>query len=139
MTEKFEMSMMGELKFFLGFEVKQRREGTFINQAKYTQDMLKRFKLEDVKPAKTPIPTKCQLDIDPNGKAVDQKVYHSIIGSLLYLCASRPDIMLRVGICAQFQAAPKEITMWRSSQSFDIWLIRQTLAHGTPKALHLIS
>ena len=88
MTSKFEMSSMGELKFFLGFEVKQRREGTFINQSKYTQDMLKRFKLSDVKPASTPMPTKCQLDIDPNGKAVDQKVYRSMIGSLLYLCAS---------------------------------------------------
>ena len=50
MTSKFEMSSMGELKFFLGFKVKQRREGTFINQSKYTQDMLKRFKLSDVKP-----------------------------------------------------------------------------------------
>jgi hypothetical protein len=99
---------MGQLKFFLRFEVKQRREGTFINQAKYTQDMLKRFKLDDVKSAKTPMPTKCQLDIDPYGKAVDQKVYHSMIGSLLYLCASRPDIMLSVGMCARFQAAPKE-------------------------------
>ena len=54
------------------------------------------------------MPTKCQLDLDPNGKVVDQKVYHSMIGSLLYLCASRPDIMLSVGICARFQAAPKE-------------------------------
>ena len=83
MTQKFEMSMMGELKFFLGFEVKQTREGTFINQAKYTQDMLKRFKLSDVKPASTPMSVKCKLDIDPNGKAVDQKVYRSMIGSLL--------------------------------------------------------
>ena len=99
MTSKFEMSSMGELKFFLGFEVKQRREGTFINQSKYTQDMLKRFKLSDVKPASTPMPTKCQLDIDPNGKAVDQKVYRSMIGSLLYLCASRPDIMLCGNMC----------------------------------------
>ena len=81
MTSKFEMSSMGELKFFLGFEVKQRREVTFINQAKYTQDMLKRFKLSDVKPVSTPMPVKFQLDIDPNGKAVDQKVYCSMIGS----------------------------------------------------------
>ena len=93
---------------FLGFEVKQRRDGTFINQAKYTQHMLKRFKLSDVKPASTPMPVKFQLDIDPNDKAVDQKVYRSMIGSLLYLCASRPDIMLSMGICARFQAAPKE-------------------------------
>ena len=66
MTSKFKMSSMGELKLFLGFEIKQRREGTFINQA-----MLKRIKLSDVKPASTPMPIKCQLDIDPNGKAVD--------------------------------------------------------------------
>ena len=108
MTENFEMSMMGELKFFLGCEIKQGREGTFIKQGKYTQYMLKRFELEDVKPVKFPMPTKCKLDSDPNGKAVDQKVYRSMIGSLLYLCASRPDIMLSVGICAWFQAAPKE-------------------------------
>ena len=108
MTSKFKMSMMGELKFLHGFEIKQRREGIFINQAKYTQDMLKRFKLSDVKPASTPMPVKCQLDIDPSGKAVDQKVYRSMIGSLLYLCASRLGIMLSVGICARFQASPKE-------------------------------
>lgn len=108
MTEKFEMSMMGELKFFLGFEIKQGLEGTFIQQAKCTQDMLKQFKLEDVKPVKFPMPTRCKLDSGPNGKAVDQKVHRSMIGSLLYLCASRPDIMLSVGICARFQSAPKE-------------------------------
>ena len=95
--------------------------------------MLKRFKLDDVKPAKTPMPTKCQLDIDLNGKAVDQKVYHSMIGYLLYLCASRPDIMLSVGICARFQTSLRKATLWRSSESFDIWLIPQTLAYGTPK------
>jgi hypothetical protein len=108
MTDEFEISMMGELKFFLGFEVKQYREGTFINQAKYTQYMLKKFVLDKVKGAKTPMPTKFYLDLDPNGKEVDQKVYRSMIGSLLYLCASRPDIMLSVGICARYQAAPKE-------------------------------
>ena len=70
--------------------------------------MVKRFKLSDVKPASTPMPVKCQLDIDPNGKVVDQKVYRSMIGFLLYLCASRLYIMLSVGICARFKAAPKE-------------------------------
>jgi hypothetical protein len=100
--------MMKELEFFLGFKIKQLRGGTFINQAKYTQDMLKRFRMDDVKGAKTPMPTTGQLELDPNGKAVDQKVYHSMIGSLLYLCASRPDIMLSVGMCAIFQSVPKE-------------------------------
>jgi hypothetical protein len=61
-----------------------------------------------VKGAKTPMPTKVNLDLDSNGKDVDQKLYHSTIGSLLYLCASRPDIMLSVGVCACFQTAPKE-------------------------------
>ena len=65
MTENFEMSMMGELKFFLEFEVKQRREGTFINQAKYTQDILKRFKLDDVRPVKFPIPPNASLIVIP--------------------------------------------------------------------------
>jgi hypothetical protein len=109
MTDKFEMSMMGELKFFLSFEVRQLREGTFINQAKYTQDMLKKFKMDSrVKGAKNPMPTKVTLDLDPNGKEVDQKLYRFMIGSLLYLCASRSDIMLNVGMCARYQAAPKE-------------------------------
>jgi hypothetical protein len=108
MTDKFEMSMMGELEFFLGFEVKQLKGGTFVNQAKYTQDMLKRFEMIGVNGAKIPMPTKVNLDLDPNGKDVDQKLYRSMIGSLLYLCASRPDIMLSVRVCACFQAAPKE-------------------------------
>ena len=108
MTDKFEMSMMGELEYFLGFEVKQLSRGTFINQAKYTQNMLKRFKLDEVNGAKNPMPLKCQLDLDPNGKEVDQREYRSMIGSLLYLCASRTDIILSVGMCSRFQSAPKE-------------------------------
>ena len=102
MTDKFEMSMMGELEYFLGFEINQYQEGTFIKQAKYTQDMLKRFKMHDAKPMKTPMST--TLDLKPNldGKEVDQKVYRSMIGSLLYLCLSRPDITYSVGKCARF-------------------------------------
>ncbi|KAK1694085.1 hypothetical protein QYE76_010782, partial [Lolium multiflorum] len=73
MTDRFEMSMMGEMKFFLGFEIKQLREGTFINQAKYLQDMLKRFKMTELKGVATPMVTKCHLALDPNGKEVDQK------------------------------------------------------------------
>ncbi|KAK1615369.1 hypothetical protein QYE76_020886 [Lolium multiflorum] len=73
MTDRFEMSMMGEMKFFLGFEIKQLRGGTFINQAKYLQDMLKRFKMTELKGVATPMVTKCHLALDPNGKEVDQK------------------------------------------------------------------
>jgi hypothetical protein len=108
MVQKFEMSMMGELKYFLGFQVKQLQEGTFISQTKYTQDILTKFGMKDAKPIKTPMGTNGHLNLDTGGKSVDQKVYRSMIGSLLYLCASRPDIMLFVCMCARFQADPKE-------------------------------
>jgi len=108
MTKRFEMSMMGELMFFLRFQVKQLKEGSFICQTKYTRDILKKFDMANAKPIETPMPTNGHLDLDKDGKAIDQKVYHSMIGSLLYLCASRPDIMLSVCMCARFQANPKE-------------------------------
>jgi hypothetical protein len=94
MTKRLEMSMMGELKFFLGFQVKQMKEGTFICQTKYTQDMLKKFDMVNAKPIKTPMPSNGHLDLDEEGAPVETKVYRSMIGSLLYLCASRPDIMV---------------------------------------------
>jgi hypothetical protein len=99
--------MMGELNYFLGFQVKQLKEGT-ISQTKYTQDLLKRFGMKDAKPAKTPMRTDGHLDLNKGRKSVDQKAYHSMIGSLLYLCASRLDIMLSVCMCARFQSDPKE-------------------------------
>jgi hypothetical protein len=108
MMQKFEMSMMGELNYFLGFQVKQLKEGTFISQMKYTQYLLKRFGMKDAKPAKTPMGTNKHLDLNKGGKSVDQKTYQSMIGSLLYLCASRPDIMLSACMCARFQSDPKE-------------------------------
>jgi hypothetical protein len=109
MIQKFEMSMMGELKYFLGFQIKQLQEGTFISQTKYIQDILKKIGMKDGKPIKTPMGTNGHLDLDTGGKFIDQKVYWSMIGSLLYLCASRPDIMLSVCMCARFQADPKEV------------------------------
>jgi hypothetical protein len=83
MMQKFEMSMMDELNYFLGFQVKQLKEGTFISQTKYTQDLLKRFGMKDTKPAKTPMGTDGHLDLNKKGKFVDQKAYRSMIGSLL--------------------------------------------------------
>jgi hypothetical protein len=109
MIQKFEISMMGELKYFIGFQIKQLQEGTFINQTKYIQDILKKFGMKNAKPIKTPIGTNGYLDLDAIGKSVDQKVYRSMIGSLLCLCASRPDIMLSVCMCARIQANPKEV------------------------------
>jgi hypothetical protein len=102
MTQKFEMSMMGELTYFLEFQIKQLKEGTFLFQTKFIEDILKKFGMKDAKPAKTPMGTDGHLDLNVGGKSVDQKVYRSMIGSLLYLSTSRPDIMLSVCICARF-------------------------------------
>jgi hypothetical protein len=97
------------LKYFLGFQIKQLQDGTFISQTKYIQDILKKFGMKDGKPIKTPMGTNGHLDLDTGGKSVYQKVYRSMIGFLLYLCASPPNIMLSVCMCARFQANPKEI------------------------------
>jgi hypothetical protein len=99
---------MGELTYFLRFQVRQLKEGTFLSQTKYTQDLLKRFGMKDAKPTKTLMGTDGHVDLNKGGKSIDQKAYRSMIGSLLYLCASRPDIMLSVCMCARFQSDPKE-------------------------------
>ena len=83
MTQKFKMSMMGEWNYFRRFQVKQLKDGTFISQTKYTQDLLKRFGMKDAKPAKTPMGTDGHTDLNKGGKSVDQKAYRSMIGSLL--------------------------------------------------------
>jgi hypothetical protein len=88
MIQKFEMSMMGELKYFLGFQIKQLQEGTFISKTKYIQDILKKYGMNNAKPIKTPMGTNGHLDLDTGGISVDQKLSRSMIGSLLYLCAS---------------------------------------------------
>jgi hypothetical protein len=89
MSRKFEMSMMGELQFFLGPQIKQSKEETFVHQAKYTKDIVKKFKMEDSKAIATPMSTTTALDADEEGEHVDQKEYQSMIGSLVYLTATR--------------------------------------------------
>jgi hypothetical protein len=74
MIQKFEMSMMEELKYFLRFQIKQLQEGTFISQTKYIQDILKKFGMKNGKPIKTPMGTNGHLNLDTGGKSVDQKV-----------------------------------------------------------------
>ena len=108
MHSEFEMSMMEELNFFLGLQIKQLKEGTFINQAKYIRDLLKRFNMEEAKTMKTPMSSSIKLDKDEKGKSIGSTMYRGMIGSLLYLTASRPDIMYSVCLCARFQSCPKE-------------------------------
>ncbi|XP_059635284.1 uncharacterized protein LOC132277441, partial [Cornus florida] len=108
MQNEFEMSMMGELTFFLGLQIKQTLDGIFVCQSKYVKDLLKKFGLEEVKHAHTPMSSSLKLDKDEKGTDVDIKKYRGMIGSLLYLTASRPDIMFSVCLCARFQSCPKE-------------------------------
>jgi hypothetical protein len=75
MSREFEMSMMGELQFFLGLQMKQSKEGTFVHQAKYTQDIVRKFKMEDSKPMMTPMSMTTALNADEEGEHVDQKEY----------------------------------------------------------------
>ncbi|GKE59902.1 retrovirus-related pol polyprotein from transposon TNT 1-94 [Tanacetum coccineum] len=107
MHDKFEMSMMGELNFFLGLQIKQLDDGVLFNQSKYIKELLKKFGLEDSKPIKTPMSTETKLTRDEEGGSVDNTKYRGMIGSLLYLIASRPDIMFSVFLCARFQEDPK--------------------------------
>ncbi|HEY1871458.1 MAG TPA: reverse transcriptase domain-containing protein, partial [Chitinophagaceae bacterium] len=106
MANKFEMSMLDKLSFFLGLQVKQLENGIFMSQTKYINDMLKRFKMQDLKIMSTPMRT--LLDADEDGEPFDITLYRSMVGSLMYLTASRPDITLAVTVCARFQSNPKK-------------------------------
>ncbi|GJR93978.1 retrovirus-related pol polyprotein from transposon TNT 1-94 [Tanacetum coccineum] len=107
MHDEFEMSMMGELNLFLGLQIKQMEDGIFFNQSKYIKEMLKKFGLEDSKPMKTPMSSDTKLTKNEECESVDSTKYRAMIGSLLYLTTSRPNIMFSVYLCARFQEAPK--------------------------------
>ncbi|GJZ00453.1 uncharacterized mitochondrial protein-like protein [Tanacetum coccineum] len=107
MHEKFQMSSMRELIFFLGLQVKQKKDGIFINQDKYVAEILKKFRFTEVKTASTPIETQKPLLKDEDGEEVDVHMYRSMIGSLMYLTSSRPNIMFAVCVCTRYQVNPK--------------------------------
>jgi hypothetical protein len=107
MRREFEMIMMGELQFFLGLQIKQSKEGTFVHQTKYTKDIVRKFKMGDSKAMATHMSTTIALDADEEGEHMEQKEYRSMIRSLLYLTATRPDIQFSVCLCAHFQASPR--------------------------------
>ncbi|GJR15274.1 putative ribonuclease H-like domain-containing protein [Tanacetum coccineum] len=107
MHKKFQMSSMGELTFFLGLQVKQKEDGIFISQDKYVTKILKKFGFTDVKTASTSMETQKPLLKDEDGEEVDVYLYRLMIGSLMYLTSSRPDIMFVVCACARYQVNPK--------------------------------
>nr|GEU42140.1 hypothetical protein [Tanacetum cinerariifolium] len=102
------MLMMGRISFFLGLQISQSPKGIFINQSKYTLESLKKYGFESCNPVDTPMVEKSKLDDDKEGKAVDPSRYHGMIGTLLYLTASRPDLQFAICMCARYQARPTE-------------------------------
>ncbi|GKA74751.1 putative ribonuclease H-like domain-containing protein [Tanacetum coccineum] len=115
MKDKFQMSSMGELTFFLGLQVQQKKKGIFISQDKYVHEILKKFNYTDVKSASTPTDLERPLVKDSDADDVDEHLYRSMIGSLMYLTASRPDIMFAVCACARFAIGVScfyDVTMW---------------------------
>ena len=107
MKLEFEMSLVGELNYFLGLQVKQMEDSMFVSQSKYARGIVKKFGLENASHKRTPAATHVKITKDEKGEDVDQSLYKSLIGSLLYLTASRPDITFAVSVCARYQAQPK--------------------------------
>jgi hypothetical protein len=105
MESEFQMSMMGEVTFFIGIQVKQTKQGIFVHQAKYMNDLMKKFNMAELKPVSTPMSSAASLGPDEDGEAVDQREYRSMIGSLLYLTATRP----------RFHASPRS-SHWTAVQ-----------------------
>ena len=135
MKREFEMSMVGKLNYFLGLQVKQRKDRIFIFQEKYAKNLVKRFGLNSKKHTFTPMISSAKLSRDAAGVEMDPTLYRSMIDSLLYLTASRPNIAFSVGVCAQFQGTPKEshlttvkriIRYINSTSDYGIWYSRDS-------------
>ena len=128
MKKEFKMSMVGELTFFLGLQVKQKKKDIFISQEKYTRNIVKKFVLDSKKHASIPISSSTKLNVESFGVEVSPTLYRSIIGSLLYLTASRLDIAFSVGVCGRYQVAPKESHLTTMKQI--IRYVNRTLDYG---------
>ncbi|GKB87332.1 uncharacterized mitochondrial protein-like protein [Tanacetum coccineum] len=150
MHKRFQMSSMGELTFFLGLQVKQQPDGIFISQDKYVADILKKFDFLSIRTATTPIESNKPLVKDEDGVDVDVHVYRSMIGSLMYLTASRPDIMFAVCACARFQVTPKashlnalvimeEPTLTENQQQVDVNFLEEDRYLGNARSRLLCS
>ncbi|GJS24671.1 retrovirus-related pol polyprotein from transposon TNT 1-94 [Tanacetum coccineum] len=135
MHNEFEMTMMGKLNFFIRLQIKQMEDDIFFNQSKYIKEMLNKFGLEDSKPIKTPMSSDTKLTKDKECESVDSTQYRGMIGSLLYLTTSRPDIMFSVCLCAASKRLPKPLTLKRLSVSSDILKALHTKDYGILRGL----
>ncbi|GKB84732.1 retrovirus-related pol polyprotein from transposon TNT 1-94 [Tanacetum coccineum] len=147
MTTKFKMSMMGQISFFLGLQISQSPRGIFINQSKYASKIVKKYGLLSTDSVDTPMVEKNKLDVDLHGTSVDATLYRVMIGSLIYLTSSRPDLIYVVCLCARYQAKPTEkhlqavkrifrylkgtinMGLWYSKDA-DIWMRSQLTDYG---------
>ena len=135
MQVEFEISMIGELTHFLGLLILQQELGIFLSQSKYAKNLVKKFGLESASFVRTPMNPNVKFIVALLGKSVDSYLYRSMIGSLLYLTVSRPDISYSVGMCARYQANPKEshmVTLKRiikyikTTTDFGVWYSKDT-------------
>ncbi|CAM8916329.1 unnamed protein product [Rhodiola kirilowii] len=127
--------MVGEMNYFLGLQVIQKEDGIFISQSKYAKNLIKNFELEKASHKRTPAATHLKITKDDAGTKVEHTLYMSMIGSLLYLTASRPDIAYTVGVCVRYQADPKESHLLQVKRiikyvcgtvDFGIWYTKDT-------------
>ena len=135
MKREFEMSLLGKLTYFHGLQVQQNKDGIFLSQTKYLKQILKKYGTEDSKLVCTPMVIGCSLSTNDESAATHQPTYRSMIGSLLYLTSTRPDIMHAVGIVGRFQANPKETHLQaikiifkylQGTQNYGLWYPRST-------------
>ena len=135
MQAKFEMSMIRELNNFLGLQIHQQELGIFISQSKYVKNLEKKFGLESANHVRTLMSLNVKLIVDLLGKSVDSSLYRSMIDSLLYLTANRPDISYSEEVCARYQANPKEshmialkgiIKYVKATTNFGVWYSKDT-------------
>ena len=127
--------MIGELTYFLGLQIRQQDSGIFLSQSKYVRNLVKKFGLESACSVRIPMSSNVKLTVDLFGKSVDSSFYRSMIVSLFYLIASRPDISYSVGVCARYQANPKEshmialkriIKYVKTTADFGVWYSKDT-------------
>eukprot|EP00253_Pinus_taeda_P025748 PITA_25748 len=136
MQKEFEMSLIGEMTYFLGLQIQQNEGDIFLSQTKYLKQILKKYGMEDSKPVCTLMITGCSLHANDELAAVHQPTYRSMIGSLLYLTGTRPDIMHAVGMVGRFQANPKKTHLQAVKRIFKYLQLKQNMWLLHPIALN---
>nr|GEV65780.1 copia protein [Tanacetum cinerariifolium] len=134
MSSKFQISMMGQMSFFLGLQVFQNPRGIFLNQYKYANEILKKFDFHKSDPLDTPLVKRSKLDEDLFGIPVDQTRYHSMTRSLMYLTACRPDLVFAVCMCAKYQSKPTKKHL-EAVKQMQIMQVVKTFEDAHPKVL----